>query len=69
MYAYRVVIDYAYGRPEEVAGFRTDDDARDYIEVLVRKAPQQGWLYSGLVKLINNQTEEVLMSVRVKAGK
>ena len=67
-FPYRVQIDYKYGRPELVAGFHDDTDARLFIEVLVREAPRQGWLSSGYIKLINNQTEETLVSRHVKAG-
>jgi hypothetical protein len=68
-FPYRVQIDYKYGQPELVAGFHDDTDARLFMEMLVKDAPRQGWITAGYVKLINNQTEETILSHYVKAGK
>jgi hypothetical protein len=68
-YPYRVEIVYKHGRPELVAGFHNDNDARLFMDTLVREAPRQGWLSAGVIKLINNQTEEILLTKHVEAGK
>ena len=68
MYPYRVAINYRHGKVEEVAGFYQDTDARDFIDNLVKLAPSQGWLTTGTIVLINNQTEQVIYRQTVKGS-